>query len=131
MGILDKPQNLKTFVAEMINKFGTKGVWYYEKATIIENINDPTSVGDKIVEYVPLDIAIMSWSVELINDTTILQGDRKGFISEFKYIGTVKPGDYIVKLQDGVVTSRMKIVAPIQPKEYKDTLVALMVNLRA
>lgn len=130
-GILSSPDNLEQFASGMIKKFGVENVWFYEKTSIIENANDPTDVGDKIIEYIPITIAILSWNVELINNTTILQGDRKGYIAYFDGISDIKAGDYIVKKDGDTIKARLKIVVPTQPQEYKDKIVALLVNLRS
>lgn len=130
-GILSSSQNLKTFVDTMLIKFGVKDVWYYE---MVESENDPLDPLDgqhRIYKHIPITIAITAWSEELINNTTILQGDKQGWIGYKDELSTLKVGDRIVKLdKNEEVKQSLKIVAPFLPQEYKDEIVAYMVNLR-
>lgn len=130
-GILSDPEALTSFATFMITSYGTTDVWKYEKIVYKENNDNPLAADTKSVVLIPLSIAIVAWSDELINNTTILQGDKQGWIAYTDDLENLQVGDYVVKQDsNGQEISRLRIVAPTQPQEYKEKIVAFMVNLR-
>lgn len=128
MGMFDDPQG---FAEEMIEKFGVVENWFlrYNELQVISN--DPTKPNEVVTKELPIKVAISSWEVDLINEETILSGDRKCYVAYNEEIdGLVKADNFIVKKNGDKDVMKYKIVTPTKPLVYKDIVVAYMVNIR-
>lgn len=128
MGVFD---DTRTFAKNIIGKFGVVEGWYLLHQEITEISNNPTKPNQKTTRKIPIEVAIASWEVDLINETTILSGDRKCYIAYNPALeGLIKADNYIIKEEDNKEIMRYKIVTPTRPLVFKDIIAAYMVNIR-
>lgn len=128
MGLFDNP---KEFADEMITKFGVVENWYLRYKDILELSEDPTKPNTTITKEIPIKVAIASWEIDLINEQTILSGDRKCYISYTPELdGLIKPDNLIVKKDGDNDIMKYKIVTPTKPLVFKDIISAYLVNIR-
>lgn len=128
MGLFDDP---KAFADSMIEKFGVVENWYLRYKEIISISNDPTKPNMTETKEIPIKVAISSWEIDLINEQTILSGDRKCYIAYSDELeGLIKADNYIVKKNGDVDVMKYKIVTPTKPLVFKDIVAAYMVNIR-
>lgn len=128
MGLFDNP---KAFADSMIEKFGVVENWYLRYKEIISISNDPTKPNMTETKEIPIKVAISSWEIDLINEQTILSGDRKCYIAYSDELeGLIKADNYIVKKNGDVDVMKYKIVTPTKPLVFKDIVAAYMVNIR-
>ena len=128
MGLFDNP---KAFADSMIEKFGVVENWYLRYKEIISISNDPTKPNMTETKEIPIKVAISSWEIDLINEQTILSGDRKCYIAYSDELeGLIKADNYIVKKNGDVDVMKYKIVTPTKPLVFKDIIAAYMVNIR-
>lgn len=129
MGLFDDP---KSFADKMIEKFGVVEYWYLRYKDILSLSNDPTKPNLTETKEIPIKLAISSWEIDLINEQTILSGDRKCYIAYIEELeGLIKADNYIVKKDGDIDVMKYKIVTPTQPLVFKDIIAAYMVNIRA
>lgn len=128
MGMFDDP---KGFTEKMIEKFGVVENWFLRYNELQEISNDPTKPNETITKELPIKVAISSWEVDLINEQTILSGDRKCYIAYDEEIdGLIKADNFIVKKDGDKDIMKYKIVTPTKPLVFKDIVAAYMVNIR-
>lgn len=128
MGMFDNP---KGFAETMIEKFGVVENWFLRYNEIQGISNDPTKPNETITKELPIKVAISSWEVDLINEQTILSGDRKCYIAYSEELdGLIKADNYIVKKNGDKDVMKYKIVTPTKPLVFKDMVAAYMVNIR-
>lgn len=129
MGLFDDP---KAFADSMIEKFGVVENWFLRYKDIVSLSNDPTKPNITETKEIPIKLAISSWEIDLINEQTILSGDRKCYIAYSEELeGLIKADNYIVKKNGDVDIMKYKIVTPTKPLVFKDIIAAYMVNIRA
>lgn len=129
MGLFDDP---KAFADKMIEKFGVVENWFLRYKDIVSLSNDPTKPNITETKEIPIKLAISSWEIDLINEQTILSGDRKCYIAYSEELeGLIKADNYIVKKNGDVDVMKYKIVTPTKPLVFKDIIAAYMVNIRA
>lgn len=129
MGLFDDP---KSFADTMIEKFGVVENWFLRYKDIVSLSNDPTKPNLTETKEIPIKLAISSWEIDLINEQTILSGDRKCYIAYSEELeGLIKADNYIVKKNGDVDVMKYKIVTPTKPLVFKDIVAAYMVNIRA
>lgn len=129
MGLFDDP---KSFADGMIEKFGVVENWFLRYKDIVSLSNDPTKPNVTETKEIPIKLAISSWEIDLINEQTILSGDRKCYIAYSEELeGLIKADNYIVKKNGDVDVMKYKIVTPTKPLVFKDIVAAYMVNIRA
>lgn len=129
MGLFDDP---KSFADKMIEKFGVVENWFLRYKDIVSLSNDPTKPNLTETKEIPIKLAISSWEIDLINEQTILSGDRKCYIAYSEELeGLIKADNYIVKKNGDVDVMKYKIVTPTKPLVFKDIIAAYMVNIRA
>lgn len=129
MGLFDDP---KAFADKMIEKFGVVENWFLRYKDIVSLSNDPTKPNITETKEIPIKLAISSWEIDLINEQTILSGDRKCYIAYSEELeGLIKADNYIVKKNGDVDIMKYKIVTPTKPLVFKDIIAAYMVNIRA
>lgn len=132
MGLFETPTAPRNFAEVMIDKFGVSEGWYleYDNETRISSNPTESPVITKI--KVPIKIAITSWGIENIDNATILNEDRKGYIAFSDEIEkNVKAGNFIVNIQDYTEVMRYKIVTPTFAISFKDKISCFVANLRA
>lgn len=128
MGMFDDPQG---FSEKMIEKFGVVENWFLRYNEMQEISDDPTRPNETVTIEIPIKVAISSWEVDLINEQTILSGDRKCYIAYKQEIdGLIKADNYIVKKNGDKDIMKYKIVTPTKPLVYKDIVAAYMANIR-
>lgn len=128
MGMFDNP---KGFAETMIEKFGVVENWFLRYNEIQGISNDPTKPNETTTKELPIKVAISSWEVDLINEQTILSGDRKCYIAYSEELdGLIKADNYIVKKNGDKDVMKYKIVTPTKPLVFKDMVAAYMVNIR-
>lgn len=128
MGMFDDP---KGFAETMIEKFGVVENWFLRYNEIQGISNDPTKPNKTITRELPIKVAISSWEVDLINEQTVLSGDRKCYIAYSEELdGLIKADNYIVKKDGDNDIMKYKIVTPTKPLVFKDMVAAYMVNIR-
>lgn len=128
MGLFDNP---KAFADKMIEKFGVVENWFLRYKDIVSLSNDPTKPNLTETKEIPIKLAISSWEIDLINEQTILSGDRKCYIAYSEELeGLIKADNYIVKKNGDVDIMKYKIVTPTKPLVFKDIIAAYMVNIR-
>lgn len=128
MGLFDAPLE---FADKMISKFGLTNNWYLLSETKIKDATNPTKIDRVEVLEIPIKIAISSWDIELIDNTTILNSDRKGYILYSDDIRDyVKADNFVVQYSGEVMINKYKIVTPTKPLEFKGQISAYLVNLR-
>lgn len=128
MGLFDDP---KSFADTMIEKFGVVENWFLRYKDIVSLSNDPTKPNLTETKEIPIKLAISSWEIDLINEQTILSGDRKCYIAYSEELeGLIKADNYIVKKNGDVDVMKYKIVTPTKPLVFKDIIAAYMVNIR-
>lgn len=128
MGLFDDP---KSFADKMIEKFGVVENWFLRYKDIVSLSNDPTKPNLTETKEIPIKLAISSWEIDLINEQTILSGDRKCYIAYSEELeGLIKADNYIVKKNGDVDVMKYKIVTPTKPLVFKDIVAAYMVNIR-
>lgn len=128
MGLFD---DAKAFADSMIEKFGVVESWYLRYKEIISISNDPTKPNMTETKEIPIKVAISSWEIDLINEQTILSGDRKCYIAYSDELeGLIKADNYIVKKNGDIDVMKYKIVTPTKPLVFKDIVAAYMVNIR-
>lgn len=129
MGLFDDP---KSFTDKMIEKFGVVENWFLRYKDIVSLSNDPTKPNITETKEIPIKLAISSWEIDLINEQTILSGDRKCYIAYSEELeGLIKADNYIVKKNGDIDVMKYKIVTPTKPLVFKDIVAAYMVNIRA
>lgn len=129
MGLFDDP---KSFADTMIEKFGVVENWFLRYKDIVSLSNDPTKPNLTETKEIPIKLAISSWEIDLINEQTILSGDRKCYIAYSEELeGLIKADNYIIKKNGDVDVMKYKIVTPTKPLVFKDIVAAYMVNIRA
>lgn len=128
MGLFDNPVE---FATKMIEKFGLTDGWYLSSELKVIDSDNPTKIDRIETVEIPIRIAISSWDIELIDNTTILNSDRKGYIAYSDDIrDLVKADNFIVQYSDEVIINKYKIVTPTKPLEVKGQIGAYLVNLR-
>ena len=128
MGLFDDP---KSFADKMIEKFGVVENWFLRYKDIVSLSNDPTKPNLTETKEIPIKLAISSWEIDLINEQTILSGDRKCYIAYSEELeGLIKADNYIVKKDGDIDVMKYKIVTPTKPLVFKDIIAAYMVNIR-
>lgn len=128
MGMFDDP---KGFAEKMIEKFGVVESWFLRYNELQGISNDPTKPNETITREIPIKVAISSWEVDLINEQTILSGDRKCYIAYSEELdGLIKADNFIVKKDGDKDVMKYKIVTPTKPLVFKDIVAAYMVNIR-
>lgn len=128
MGLFDDP---KSFADKMIEKFGVVENWFLRYKDIVSLSNDPTKPNMTETKEIPIKVAISSWEIDLINEQTILSGDRKCYIAYSEELeGLIKADNFIVKKNGDVDVMKYKIVTPTKPLVFKDIVAAYMVNIR-
>lgn len=128
MGMFDDP---KGFAETMIEKFGVVENWFLRYNEIQGISNDPTKPNETTTKELPIKVAISSWEVDLINEQTILSGDRKCYIAYSEELdGLIKADNFIVKKDGDKDVMKYKIVTPTKPLVFKDMVAAYMVNIR-
>lgn len=128
MGLFDDP---KSFADKMIEKFGVVENWFLRYKDIVSLSNDPTKPNMTETKEIPIRVAISSWEIDLINEQTILSGDRKCYIAYSDELeGLIKADNYIVKKDGDIDVMKYKIVTPTKPLVFKDIVAAYMVNIR-
>lgn len=132
MGLFDTPTSPAKFAKQMIDKFGETESWYLEYEEEVGISNNPTDKPKTLLVSVPIAIAIVAWEISLIDNTTILNGDRKCYIAYSDDIkDKVKAGNYLVKKDiNGNKLEELKIVTPVTNLSFKGAIASYVVNVR-